>query len=505
MRPEYYRKRWIKLRKKAQREEITHLARHTALSFLDRYLYSDLFDAEYIDLLCEMATYFDNDDLNNIAADALFSIVIEQLCDDFEELQTETYNRLISQVITFLRQLPQCEELDQHLKLYGLQTRQHIYDRIESIRANSDRRKQLTKNPKKVLLLSRVTIGADVAISSVFCQRLIHRFPGVELVLIGSPKLREVYASNPKVRIQPFHYVRRGNLIERFNSWLGLLTVVENEIKEYQSGEVLLFDPDSRLSQLGVLPLIESESYFFFNSRGKDSYPKKISIAELANFWLDTVLGPGQFCYPKVWPIQNHLDNAAIAVDKLHANNYTHVIAINLGVGGNLRKKLEGDFEEQLILELLKQPNTAILLDQGFGDEEQTGTERILSAAKRQGFPTNSCLFSELAYIKDLQGVIGVKCTIGEIASLIAHSDEFIGYDSACQHISAALGRPTYTIFAGSNNVRFIRRWTACGPNVSEIIYVDTLSHTQQYETKDIVERILDRRCQNEGANECLP
>ncbi|MDY6855483.1 MAG: glycosyltransferase family 9 protein, partial [Thermodesulfobacteriota bacterium] len=330
-------------------------------------------------------------------------------------------------------------------------------------------------------------------------------FPGVELVLIGSPKLREVYASNPKVRIQPFHYVRRGNLIERFNSWLGLLTVVENEIKEYQSGEVLLFDPDSRLSQLGVLPLIESESYFFFNSRGKDSYPKKISIAELANFWLDTVLGPGQFCYPKVWPIQNHLDNAAIAVDKLHANNYTHVIAINLGVGGNLRKKLEGDFEEQLILELLKQPNTAILLDQGFGDEEQTGTERILSAAKRQGFPTNSCLFSELAYIKDLQGVIGVKCTIGEIASLIAHSDEFIGYDSACQHISAALGRPTYTIFAGSNNVRFIRRWTACGPNVSEIIYVDTLSHTQQYETKDIVERILDRRCQNEGANECLP
>jgi ADP-heptose:LPS heptosyltransferase len=501
MRPEYYRKRWLKLRKKAQREEITHLARHTALSFLDRYLYSDLFDADYINLLCEMATYFDNDDLNNIAADALFGIVIEQLCDDFEELQTETYNRLISQVITFLRQLPQCEELDQRLKQYGLQTQQHLYDRIESIRANSDRRRQLTKNPKKVLLLSRVTIGADVAISSVFCQRLIERFPGVELVLIGSSKLREVYAGNPEVRIQPFCYVRRGNLIERFNAWLDLLTVVETEIKECRVGEVLLFDPDSRLSQLGVLPLIESENYFFFNSRGKDSYPKKISIAELANLWLDTVLGPGRFCYPKVWPIQNHLDNAATAIKKIRANNYSHVITINFGVGGNLRKKLEGDFEEQLILALLQQPNTAILLDRGFGDEERAGAERILSTVRRHGLPTKSCMFSELTDIEDLQGVIDVKCSIGEIAALIAHSDEFIGYDSACQHISAALGRPTYTIFTGSNNVRFIRRWTACGSNISEIIYVDTLSHTQQYETTDIVERILDRRYQNEGAN----
>ena len=56
------------------------------------------------------------------------------------------------------------------------------------------------------------------------------------------------------------------------------------------------------------------------------------------------------------------------------------------------------------------------------------------------------------------KGIIGVIAGIGDLAALISHSDEFIGYDSACQHIAASLAIPTYTVFAGSNNPRFIRR-----------------------------------------------
>ncbi len=499
MRPAHYRKQWLELRDAPQIDPLVHLARRTALSFLDRYLYSDHFDGDYIDLLCDMATYFDDDQLNNIGAGALFGRVIEQLCDDFEELQTETYNRLIAQVVAFLRKLPQCAELDQRLQQQGLYSRRQLYDRIESIRANSDRRRQLTVEPKKILLLSRVTIGADVAISSVFCQRLKQRFVHADIVLIGSEKLREVYAGQQNVRIQPLSYVRRGSLIERFNAWLSLLNLVEEEMSGYQEGEVLLFDPDSRLSQLGVLPLIDSDYYFFFNSRGKDSYPKKISIAELANLWLDTVLGPGQFCYPQVWPEHSKLEYASEAIVAMRRRGYEHIITINLGVGGNPRKKLSPEFEQQLVLSLLQQPSkeqptTAILLDLGFGTEERAASESILAKATENGIATTRCSYQELGGIENKYAIIGVECGIGEIASLIAASDEFIGYDSACQHISAALNKPTYTVFAGSNNVRFIRRWTACGPNISEIIYVDTLSHAQQYDASEIVERILDRR-----------
>jgi ADP-heptose:LPS heptosyltransferase len=90
--------------------------------------------------------------------------------------------------------------------------------------------------------------------------------------------------------------------------------------------------------------------------------------------------------------------------------------------------------------------------------------------------------------------LLGVECSVAEIAALISVSDEFIGYDSACQHIAAALGVRTFTIFAGTSNARFIRRWQACGPNLSEIVYVDTVSRESRLDYGEIVERLLDLR-----------
>ena len=52
----------------------------------------------------------------------------------------------------------------------------------------------------------------------------------------------------------------------------------------------------------------------------------------------------------------------------------------------------------------------------------------------------------------------------------------------------------TCTVFVGSNNVRFIRRWRACGPNVSEIVLVDTLSKERLIDTEEVVTRVLDFR-----------
>ena len=102
--------------------------------------------------------------------------------------------------------------------------------------------------------------------------------------------------------------------------------------------------------------------------------------------------------------------------------------------------------------------------------------------------------FSQLEKIDASARLVGIECSIGEIGSLICHSDEFIGYDSACQHIAAALGVRACTVFAGSNNVRFIRRWRACGPNVSEIVFVDTLSKERKIDTEEVVTRVLDFR-----------
>jgi ADP-heptose:LPS heptosyltransferase len=87
-----------------------------------------------------------------------------------------------------------------------------------------------------------------------------------------------------------------------------------------------------------------------------------------------------------------------------------------------------------------------------------------------------------------------VRTRLGEIAGIIASSDEYIGYDSAGQHIAAALAIPCLTIFAGSNTMRFIRRWSAHGPNSCQIIHVDTLTNPSAIDVEDIITRIAYQR-----------
>ncbi|MDP6651121.1 MAG: hypothetical protein QGF90_03265, partial [Gammaproteobacteria bacterium] len=140
MRASYYQEQWQALQQAPTDEAIESLAQRVACSFVDRYYYSDEYNREYIHLLCEMATHFSDPTQNQLAASALFGIVIERLCDDFEELQTETYNRLICQVVNFLCEHEGGQQLESELYGFHLRTEEQLYERIETIRLSPDRR-----------------------------------------------------------------------------------------------------------------------------------------------------------------------------------------------------------------------------------------------------------------------------------------------------------------------------------------------------------------------------
>jgi ADP-heptose:LPS heptosyltransferase len=91
-------------------------------------------------------------------------------------------------------------------------------------------------------------------------------------------------------------------------------------------------------------------------------------------------------------------------------------------------------------------------------------------------------------------GVFGVECSIGQMAALIDASDEYIGYDSACQHIAAAQSIPTTTVFAGTNNPTFIRRWSAYGKNACHVIHAGIQPDGKCIDVDDIIERIMQER-----------
>ncbi len=492
---DYYRNKWEQYKARGGSLDFEEFAQEVAMTFLDRYYYNDRFKAEYIDILCEMSTE-EARDMSAIGSSALFGIVVESLCDDFEELQSEAYNRLMSRIISYCRNLPAGERLNERMKRFGLEKFEDIYDRAERLRKTSCERRVIGDDIQKVLFLSRVTIGADVAVTSVLVQRAARAFPDAELVVLGGGKTRSLFADNSRVRIRNVDYVRRGALMDRLVSWFNVLDAVDGEIENCVSGQCLVIDTDSRLSQLGVLPVTDDSAYLFFNSRSSFSNDPRLSIAEMANRWFNLVVGSEGFSHSSVWldsKLRDRTSKATVSLRKgLHGRK---LVAVNLGVGGNTRKRVGIRFEVEMVLEILKEPDTVVLLDKGFGPDELEQVKGIIAAARDAGYTCADIEFNEFADSDSLDAkLIAIQAEIDEVAALIGSCDEFIGYDSACQHIAAALDIPAYTIFAGSNNTRFVRRWRPFGSGKTEIIHVDTLTYPPVANTQNIIHRLMHLR-----------
>jgi len=499
MKASFYREKWSDLKAASvDQEELQRLSRQIAHSFMDAYLKDCHYEEGYIELLCEMTTFSENTNLTGIAARALFRIIIESLCDDFEDLQTETYNRVMAQLISYCRRLPSGRELDRSLNAFAISNRQDLLKRMQAIRKDGKNLSRQT-NIKKILLLSRVTIGADVAITSIIIQRLARLYPDAELVIIGGSKLDEIYGGNSRIRLQTVDYNRQGGLIERLSSWQLVLNIVTRELAVCPLENTILIDPDSRLSQLGVLPIIPEQNYFFFDSRSDISFASNMSMAQLTNSWVTRVTGEDDFRYPRVWPRPANLTKASRLYQQIKSGGARRVIAINLGVGGNQRKKVGEALEKELLLSLLQEPDTVIVLDKGFGEAELQNSNSLLEAVQEHGYTAKNVEFGARLDTECRSGVVGVQTHIGEIAAVIATCDEYIGYDSACQHIAAALQVPCLTIFAGSNNMRFIRRWSAFSPSDCQIVHVDTLTDPSSIDVEDIITRIMNERRMRSG------
>ena len=498
MKSAFYQHRWSQMKTgQAEPKELRRLSRQIAHSFMDAYLKDCHYEEDYINLLCEMTTFWPDPQHNGIAAQTLFDIIIESLCDEFEDLQTETYNKVMAQIISFCRSLPNGSGLDRCLKHFDLVSDADLQNRIQKLRTDGNTISQ-PEQLKKIILLSRVTIGADVAITSIIIQRLVRFCPKAAIVIVGDKKLKDIYGGNSRIKIRAVEYDRRGGLLERLTSWQSVFEIVQNELSACPLEHTILVDPDSRLSQLGVLPLIALNRYYFFDSRSDISFNSRMSMAELTNSWLDRVTGVNDFCYPKIWLQEDHTQNALHLCSKIRKNGARKLIAVNFGVGGNPRKKLSRHFETALLETLLQEPETIVLFDKGSGDDELRDSSSLLNIMQESGHNVVDAAFDGDSNFDIKQGVIGLQTRIGEIAAVIGHCDEYIGYDSACQHIAAAAQTPCLTIFAGSNNMRFIRRWSAFGLNSCQIVHVDTLKDPTAIDVEDIIIRIMNERSERD-------
>ncbi len=454
--------------------EVISFANRAVTVFFEYHSLTSLPLREAIELLCEINSHPDPA-FSKSGLDALFPNLIEKLNDSFDPALCEIYDRVFAQVISFCRRLPAMKVFDETLCDFNLPDEESLLTRKRNLVSNA----HLLSNElplKKILFLSRVTIGADVAITSVLIAHLKKVFPDAELVFLGSNKLRELYGGDQRIRIREISYGRGATLNSRLLSWLNVVNVVNEELIGLDADQFCVFDPDSRLLQLGLLPICKNDAnYFFFESRSFQS-DGHFSLGQLSSVWVNEICESLPRSFPFLALPEPHISIGKFITSPLNRP----VISLSFGVGGNEAKRVSFDFEVDLIRALLK--SYTVIIDSGFSSSELSQSHELESTFRSEGIQI--LRLSEDSYFQfsaqDLQDqqIIFWEGGIGSFAALISCSDQYVGYDSSGQHIAAALGIPVLTIFSDSSSALFAQRWqpTSISKIVSVFISPDQLS-----------------------------
>jgi hypothetical protein len=349
-----------------------------------------------------------------IASRCLFGTLVEGLADRFEPALCDAYASLFPRVIA--QALP------------GLDSA------VLSARYKEVRRiRPISFEPTDVYVLSRVTLGADIAVTSILMDGARQRFPNARLWFAGPRKAWELFEGSSWSFLE-VPYGRTAMLRDRLGAFEPLKNALDRP-------GVLLLDPDSRLTQLGLLPVCPPQVHHLFESRGfgGDSHD---TLPALARQWVRQTLGI-ESAEPWFHPKLSH----SLPAPK--------VATVSFGIGENPAKRVDDPFEDQTLRYLLD-TGWQVLLDTGSpGGEED---RRVRATVARLGSAGHSIALHEGSF--------------ASFASFIAGSRLYVGYDSAGQHVAAALDVPLVSIFGGFSCERMFQRWLPDGPGAKHVIAV---------------------------------
>ncbi len=433
--------------------------------------------------------------LQELGQSVIFSHLVEGLSDSFSAESVDQYDRVFARLITLCRGLPGAAALDSLLARFGIGREQDLLDRRARTRTPKALAPSRASAIRTVFALSRVTLGADVAITSLILQKVRQIMPRAAVVLLAPAQLDELLGGDGTLSVVDTPYPRRGGLLTRIEAWIDLVRILDRECAPLGPGEFLIIDPDSRLTQLGLLPVTDDDAnYYFFESRSFQR-PGLERIGELGAAWLSDTFGAHpEPLYPRVSLRSGDLDLGR-ALARRFLSGHAHVVSVNFGVGGNPRKRVGEAFEVELARRILA-AGSALVLDKGVGEEREQAN-RILAHLRADGRTVVDATEPGLTASGDRPSarcdVLAWEGGIGAFSALIGASDLYIGYDSAFQHIAAALDIPVIDIFTDSPGPVFLRRWQPYSKNAVRVVAVDrTLSTESQSGLERSAASVLD-------------
>jgi hypothetical protein len=379
-----------------------------------------------------------------IASRQLFGALVEGLADRFEPALCDAYARLFSQVVA--QAMPGLGSAAAAARYnFGSAALGARYKEVRRVRPP-------VFEPTDVYVLSRVTLGADIAVTSILMDGARQRFPKARLWFAGPRKAWELFEGSSWSFLE-VAYGRTAMLRDRLVAFEPLRNALDRR-------GVLLLDPDSRLTQLGILPVCAPEAHHLFESRGFGG-DSDATLPALARQWVRQTLGVENaepWFHPKL----------------SHTLPGHKVAAVSFGIGENPAKRVAGPFEEQTLRYLLES-GWQVLLDTGVpGGEED---RRVRATVARLGAAGQSIALHEGSF--------------ASFAAFIAGASLYVGYDSAGQHVAAAMNVPLVSVFGGFSCERMLQRWMPDGPGAKRVIAVRQQSVEELIQqTRDAVDAV---------------
>lgn len=376
----------------------------------------------------------DDETIAMSASRALFRTLVEGLADRFEPALCDAYVRLFAPVIA--RAMPA-------LDCSALTTR---YESVRRVRGPEF-------EPTEVCVLSRVTLGADIAVTSILMDGARQRFPQARLWFAGPRPAWELFeGADARWSFLEVPYGRTGLLRDRLAAFDTLREALDRP-------GVLVLDPDSRLTQLGLLPVCSAEAHHLFESRGYGG-GSAATLPALAREWVRETLSV-EHAEPWFHPrFERAMPGGNVAT-------------VSYGIGENPAKRVADPFEER-VLRFLVDAGWQVLLDTGAPGSEED--RRVRAAVARLGAVGAGIALHEGSF--------------ASFAAFIASSQLYVGYDSAGQHAAAAVDVPLVSVFGGFSCERMLERWSpdSRGPKRVIVVHQHTVDELIELTTRVIAE-----------------
>jgi hypothetical protein len=371
-----------------------------------------------------------------------FRTVVEPVCDSFDPAAQRAVERVLADVLA-----EGCRR-DERMRAV-LDGHDPIRHRAEAVAGGA-----LREAPDLCVIPSRVTIGADVAITASILAVVRSAWPRTRIALIGSPRLLEpVTHGLSDVEVWAHAYPRHGSLLDRLAVWRDAADTFARRV--HRDTHCVVLDPDSRITQLGLLSL-GGPTRVFDSRTASPTDPS--SLADLASAWAAEVTGAAPR-RARLIPAAEHLRWGRELVGRLRTRHQRPVVFASLGVGGNERKAAGVAAEIEVLRRLAK--HAVVVLDSGVTPAESSRAREV-AAAVADGPVGN--LVPGAQPEDDAQAVFVLRdASLPAAIGLGGGAGGRARGRPALQHIASAVGTPAVAVFVDPPSPTFVDRWRSPG------------------------------------------